>query len=74
MQAEQNFVASQLRRRTLQQSLFEVQRKRNDLSRQLDVVSRADESFLSLVGKDHQVGATMFFPVFCAHYLQKSCF
>nr|CDS23889.1 coiled coil domain containing protein 51 [Echinococcus granulosus] len=55
LQAEQDFVASQLQRRTLQQALFDVQKKRNEVNKQLDVVSRADDSFLSLITKEHEL-------------------
>ncbi|KAL5102830.1 Mitochondrial potassium channel [Taenia crassiceps] len=50
-----DFVASQLRRRSLQQALFDVQKKRDDVNKQLDVVSRADDSFLSLITKEHEL-------------------
>lgn len=49
-------MASQLQRRTLQQALFDVQKKRNEVNKQLDVVSRADDSFLSLITKEHENG------------------
>ncbi|VDK36219.1 unnamed protein product [Taenia asiatica] len=55
LQAEQDFVASQLQRRTLQQALFDVQKRRNDVNKQLDVVSRADDSFISLITKEHEL-------------------
>uniref|UniRef100_A0A0R3WVE0 Coiled-coil domain containing 51 n=1 Tax=Hydatigena taeniaeformis TaxID=6205 RepID=A0A0R3WVE0_HYDTA len=35
--------------------LFDVQKKRGDVNKQLDVVSRADDSFLSLVTKEHEL-------------------
>lgn len=49
-------MASQLQRRTLQQALFDVQKKRSDVNKQLDVVSRADDSFISLITREHEVG------------------
>lgn len=48
-QAEQDFVSKQLTRRTLQQSLFDVQKKRSDLNKKVKVTSITDDSYLQLI-------------------------
>ncbi|BHF78454.1 Sperm associated antigen 1 [Sparganum proliferum] len=54
LEAEQAFVDCQLNRRRCQQKLFEVQKKRAEISKQLDIISRAHESFIPLITKEHE--------------------
>nr|CDS34217.1 coiled coil domain containing protein 51 [Hymenolepis microstoma] len=51
-EAEQDFVSKQLARRTLQQSLFDVQKKRSELNKKVKVTSIADDSYLPLITKE----------------------
>ncbi|VDD79612.1 unnamed protein product [Mesocestoides corti] len=53
--AEQEFLNCQLCRRNCQQKLFAVQKKRSEISKQLDLLSRADDAFLPLITKEHEL-------------------
>nr|VZI48644.1 unnamed protein product [Spirometra erinaceieuropaei] len=54
LEAEQAFVDCQLNRRRCQQMLFEVQKKRAEINKQLDIISRAADSFIPLITKEHE--------------------
>ncbi|KAM3176680.1 Tubulin alpha-1D chain [Hymenolepis weldensis] len=55
LQAEQDFVARQLTRRTLQQSLFDIQKRRSEVNKKVKVTSIADDSYLPLITKEHEL-------------------
>uniref|UniRef100_A0A0X3PHH3 Coiled-coil domain-containing protein 51 n=2 Tax=Schistocephalus solidus TaxID=70667 RepID=A0A0X3PHH3_SCHSO len=54
LEAERAFVDCQLNRRRCQQKLFEVQKKRAEINKQLDIISRAADSFIPLITKEHE--------------------